>query len=112
MGNELRLGGKDASSVTSAKIFVATTFTFDKTIKKVTLNVKALDKGKDAKMVIQQSKDGVNWESSSDIIDAHVGEMVFDDLSIIQDTYIRLLVIRASNSKNSGTDLTEITFFG
>ncbi|MFA7417797.1 MAG: discoidin domain-containing protein, partial [Acholeplasma sp.] len=111
--NATRLGGKLASSEYSTpSASIRTDFQFSDTITRVEIHgaVKFGTLGNTGNIYLQISSDGINWTTVS--TRTQVSTIVFDDLNIPSNSYIKIVVHINSSSTNSGLAFTGIKVHG
>lgn len=110
--NYIRMGGKEASSEASPKVYLKTNFTFASQVTRIVINIVALDSANGNETVyLQTSANGTNWVTVASKTTL-VGDLEFDELNIAQGSYFRFVFGRNSTSKNNGTDVKTISFYG
>ena len=108
----IRMGGKDASTEASPKVYLQTKFTFASQVTRIVINIVALDSADGNETVyLQTSTNGTNWVTVASKTTL-IGDLEFDELNIAQGSYFRFVFGRASTTSNKGTDVKTISFFG
>ena len=108
----IRMGGKEASSEASPKVYLKTNFTFASQVTRIVINIVALDSAEGNETVyLQTSANGTDWVTVASKTTS-VGDLEFDELNIAQGSYFRFVFGRESTSNNRGTDVKTISFYG
>lgn len=109
----IRMGGKAASTLEGAQVFLGTNFKVEANISKIEIDIVALDSATGDEIIYLQTADSLTgtWTNVTNQ-KTFIGTLTFENLNI-SNKYIRFVIVRGSTgSNNKGTDIKTITFYG